>query len=78
MRTMRNNPCHGCKPPKRTPGCHSTCADYIIAKAFHEAEQDAIREQKLVAQYTIDASRDNRDRAQKRKKDFKGHSWRHC
>lgn len=36
--------CNGCVPPKRTPTCHSTCPDYIIEKAFDEAE----RQEKLM------------------------------
>lgn len=31
--------CNGCLPPKRTGDCHATCPDYIIEKAFHEAER---------------------------------------
>jgi len=31
--------CNGCVPPRRTPTCHSTCPDYIIEKAFSEAER---------------------------------------
>lgn len=78
MRPMKDNPCYGCKPPKRQPGCHATCPDYIIAKAFHMVEQEEIRKQKEATQYSIDTARNNKDRSQKRKKDFKGYSWRHC
>lgn len=28
--------CWGCVPPKRHPGCHSTCPDHIEAKAIHD------------------------------------------
>lgn len=31
--------CNGCVPPRRTGDCHATCTDYIIEKAFHEAER---------------------------------------
>ena len=26
---LRDYPCHGCAPPKRQPGCHGTCEEYI-------------------------------------------------
>ena len=26
------NPCKGCKPPKRQPGCHGTCEEHRIWK----------------------------------------------
>lgn len=26
---MKPNPCKHCVPPKRPPGCHSKCIDYI-------------------------------------------------
>lgn len=26
---MKPNPCKHCVPPKRSPGCHSKCIDYI-------------------------------------------------
>lgn len=29
--------CYGCVPPKREPGCHSTCPEYLKQKAEHDA-----------------------------------------
>ena len=31
--------CMDCKAPKRYPGCHGTCPDYIKEKAEHDAER---------------------------------------
>lgn len=28
--------CKGCIPPKRHPGCHASCPEYIAEKAAHE------------------------------------------
>ena len=76
MKSIKDNPCHGCKPPKRSAGCHAKCMDYIIAKVFHEVERAAAYEEHEVNQYTLDSARKNRDRFEKRKRDFKGHTWR--
>ena len=37
--------CHKCKPPKRKPGCHSTCPDYKRNKAKYDefTEKDKLR-----------------------------------
>lgn len=76
MDPMKNNPCFGCKPPKRTPTCHATCADWIIAKAFHEALKEERLQTKLVDQYSIDTARKNREHSMRRRQSFKGHHWR--
>lgn len=34
--------CKYCKAPKRHPGCHDTCPDYILAKAKHNELKDKI------------------------------------
>ena len=31
--------CHGCVAPKRHPGCHDHCPEYIKEKAQHNAEK---------------------------------------
>lgn len=41
--------CNGCVPPKRYPGCKSTCPDYIIDNAFHQEEKEAERKQKEIS-----------------------------
>ena len=28
--------CKGCTPPKRYPGCHASCPEYIADKAKHD------------------------------------------
>ena len=35
--------CNGCVAPKRHPGCHATCEDYLKEKAQDEAERAALR-----------------------------------
>lgn len=77
MRAMRNNPCRGCVAPKRHPGCHATCVDYMIAKAFHEAEREEEKRQLDVSLYSMNVARRNKDKAEKRKQSFRGHSWPH-
>lgn len=37
--------CNGCAPPKRTPYCHSTCPDYIAAKAVNDELLQKLRRQ---------------------------------
>lgn len=76
MRPIDDNPCKDCVPPKRSPGCHSSCVDYMIAKAFHEAKRDEQYQESQVRQYSIDIARRNGDICRKRKRDFKGHYWR--
>ena len=29
--------CYSCKPPKRRPGCHATCPEYLEDKKNYEA-----------------------------------------
>ena len=44
---MAINCCNGCVAPKRFPGCHGTCPEYIAEKAEHDkrkAEQDRERD----------------------------------
>lgn len=38
--------CKNCT--KRNTGCHSTCPDYIIEKAFYEAQREERKEKDLV------------------------------
>lgn len=45
-------PCKGCVPPKRTSTCHSTCQDYIMWSAEHQARLNAIHEAKRHEQAT--------------------------
>ena len=33
--------CYGCVAPKRYPGCHGTCPDYLAEKAKHDEEKAA-------------------------------------
>jgi hypothetical protein len=78
MRPMQDNPCFGCKPPKRHGECRLTCPDWIIAKAIHEALRKEEAEQQKIDRYAIDNARKNRDHSAKRKQRFNGHIWRKC
>ena len=42
---MAINCCWDCIAPKRHPGCHSHCPEYLAEKAKHDFEK-AIRDQK--------------------------------
>jgi hypothetical protein len=33
--------CHVCKPPKRSPGCHSKCPEYLKQKKLWDEHQEA-------------------------------------
>lgn len=44
---MAINCCKGCVAPKRYPGCHGTCEEYLACKAEHDrlkAEHDKARD----------------------------------
>jgi Na+-translocating ferredoxin:NAD+ oxidoreductase RnfC subunit len=40
--------CHKCVAPKRHPGCHATCPEYIEENQTHQAEREEIRKYKEV------------------------------
>lgn len=42
--------CYGCVPPKREPGCHSTCPEYLKQKAEHDALKAKADEQRRINQ----------------------------
>lgn len=33
--------CHGCVAPKRYPGCHDRCKEYLEQKALNDARKEA-------------------------------------
>lgn len=33
--------CNGCVAPKRHPGCHGSCPEYLKEKAEHDAQMEA-------------------------------------
>lgn len=39
----KDNPCYGCVPPKRRPGCHDRCPDRDVWLAKQELKKAAIR-----------------------------------
>jgi hypothetical protein len=40
--------CKECVAPKRHPGCHDRCPEYIEQKAIHEAERAEKRRKKAI------------------------------
>lgn len=71
MKPMRYNSCEGCVAPKRHPGCHSTCPDHIIDKAFHEAEKAEERRKREAACYSYDQLRDRKATLAKRRSAYR-------
>ena len=42
--------CLGCVAPKRYPGCHGSCPEYLNEKALHEAaREEAFRAKQISA-----------------------------
>lgn len=41
---LRINCCRDCVPPKRHPGCHSACEEYIKAKEQYEKDKKKNKE----------------------------------
>ena len=60
--------CNGCVPPKRYPGCHDHCPEYIEAKKKHDAEQEQIRKARRTQMNIYGQKGDGVRRANKRKK----------
>lgn len=48
--------CMGCVAPKRHPGCHDSCPQYLEEKAKHDAEKEA-EEKKKSIERGIDSQR---------------------
>lgn len=57
---MRIRCCYECVPPKRHPGCHATCEEYLKQKAEHDAYKDREnaerRRQDDVTKYDVEKS----------------------
>ena len=45
---MKIKSCKDCIAPKRYPGCHDVCPEYIHEKALWEEEKKAIREERRI------------------------------
>ena len=59
--------CNGCVPPKRYPGCHDHCHEYIEEKKKHDAERERINKARLT-QLNIYSQRGDSVRKAKRRK----------
>lgn len=53
---MKIKCCYGCVAPKRFPGCHSTCPEYLKEKSEYEKKK-AENDKKLAVRYGIKAQR---------------------
>lgn len=40
--------CKGCTPPKRYPGCHGSCPEYLAQKEQHDKEKAIIDQKKRI------------------------------
>lgn len=40
--------CNDCKAPKRFPGCHGICHEYIKQKTIHDQEREAKQREKNI------------------------------
>lgn len=65
---MRFGCCVVCKPPKRNGYCHIDCVDYLIAKAFSDAERNEKFQRQAVVSGLTSQSIRAVDRANKRRK----------
>lgn len=61
--------CHHCVAPKRHPGCHSHCPDYIEAKAKYDQKRMDARQQSWINGYVKKCIVDARDANVKRLKE---------
>ena len=53
--------CHHCVPPKRQPGCHDRCPDYIKAKAKYDEKRKKARLDKIAWSYINKNIADSKD-----------------
>ena len=60
--------CHYCKPPKRHPGCHDHCPEYLASKAEYDQRRMDARQDRLVTSYIKMNIMDARDANNKRLK----------
>lgn len=53
--------CRRCKPPKRKPGCHDHCPDYLIPKAAYDEKRKQARLDKVSWSYINKNIADSKD-----------------
>ena len=46
---MAFNSCKGCVAPKRHPGCHGICEDYIRDKAEYDALMETVKKKQEIS-----------------------------
>ena len=65
--------CLGCVAPKRYPGCHAVCREYITAKEYHERRKaEYYKEDKLTGDIVGDRGRKVRNAL----KGYRGNKYR--
>lgn len=60
--------CRHCVPPKRYPGCHATCPEYIEESGARALEREAIYKSKQNARAADDVASRAVDRINKKKR----------
>lgn len=50
--------CNGCVAPKRYPGCHGQCPEYLKEKAEYDAMKAAIDKKKMI-EFELDDKRNS-------------------
>ena len=45
--------CKGCVAPKRHPGCHGTCPEYLAEKAEHDRLKAIYDRERKLSQYFV-------------------------
>lgn len=63
--------CHGCIAPKRHPGCHGTCPEYLQEKAVHDAKMEEDYKQRKLQHNLYQQRNDAVYRADKGKRKHK-------
>ena len=64
--------CKGCVAPKRYPGCHAVCPEYIAQKEKHEKEKAIIDQKKRIENGLNSQALSSINRAQRIAKHMKG------
>lgn len=60
--------CLNCCPPKRHPGCHGSCPEYMGQKAMHDEQKAASDRKKFIKQRLQSQMYDGVHKAYKRRK----------
>lgn len=65
---MKIKCCKDCIAPKRYPGCHSVCPEYIHEKELWENERNTIRNERMIYNRLYEQRRKGVQKAQRHKR----------